>query len=254
MFLHSGGNLGDRGIWSESIRRLIIFAFPKNQIISLPQTIYFSNTPTGEKERENTRAIYDTHPHLTIIGRDLHSGALATELFPKAQTFCMPDFVLSLPPSQPQPKNDPLQVLLYLRLDDESTLTAQQRQEIAKSLPYQCTYYDTTIDESIAASKREAVLELTLELFRAADVVVTDRYHGTIFSILCRKPCIVLRTVDHKLTSAMFWFKNVSFVSFAQDVADIPALVEHSLAISSYEAPDWNAEYFDKIPGLIGLG
>ena len=35
-FLHSGGNLGDRGKWSETMRRQMISEFPSNQIISLP--------------------------------------------------------------------------------------------------------------------------------------------------------------------------------------------------------------------------
>ena len=107
VFLHSGGNLGDRGIWSESIRRLLISTFTRNQIVSLPQTIYFSDTSNGNKEREKTRRIYATHPNLTIIARDPQSGELATELFPKAQTFCMPDFVLSLPSIPSETKNNP---------------------------------------------------------------------------------------------------------------------------------------------------
>lgn len=253
LFLHSGGNLGDRGIWSESIRRLLISTFTRNQIVSLPQTIYFSATSTGRKERENTRRIYAVHPNLTIIDRDPRSGELAAELFPKAQTFCTPDFVLSLPPSQPGKRNNPPKVLLCLRLDDESVLSTDQRGEIADCLPYQCTYYDTTLATPIEVSEREVVLKRTLDLFRASDVVITDRYHGLIFAVLCRKPCVVLRTVDHKLTSAMHWFKDVPFVVFAQDLDELPSLVECCLAVESRQVPDWNTKYFDKIPELIGL-
>lgn len=251
IFLHSGGNMGDRGMWSENARRLIISTFPSNQVVSLPQTIYFSDTPTGKEEQEKTRHIYATHQNLTIIGRDPRSGELAGELFPKAKTFCMPDFVLSLPPRQSDKKNNPPKVLLCLRLDDESALTAEQRKEIGNSIPYQCTYYDTTIDKPIEVSERKVVLEDTLNLFLASDVVVTDRYHGLIFAILCQKPCVVLRTVDHKLTSAMHWFKEIPFVVFAQDIDEIPSLVERCLAIESREIPDWNAKYFDRIPELI---
>lgn len=253
IFLHSGGNLGDRGIWSESIRRLIIINFSKNKIVSLPQTIYFSDTPTGIKERENTRRIYANHPNLTVMGRDLRSGELAAELFPKAKTFCMPDFVLSMSPRESNGKNNPLKVLLCLRLDDESALTPEQREEIANRLPYQCSYYDTTIDEPIAASQRETFLENTLKLFQSNDAVVTDRYHGLIFAIICRKPCVVLPTVDHKLTSAIDWFKDVPFVIFAHNIEEIPSLVDRCLMVENRVAPDWNKDYFDKIPAMIGL-
>ncbi len=252
-FLHSGGNLGDRGIWSESRRRLIISTFLNNQIISLPQTIYFSDTSTGRIERENTRQIYATHLNLTIIGRDPCSGELAAELFPKAKTFCMPDFALSLSPRKSQQKNKPPKVLLCLRLDDESALTADQRKKIADSIPYKCTYYDTNLDKPIEINQREVILDSMLNMFLASDVVVTDRYHGLIFSILCHKPCIVLRTIDHKLTSAMHWFKDLPFVMFAQDIDEIPSLVKLCLAIESCQVPNWNAKYFDKIPELIAL-
>lgn len=250
-FLHSGGNLGDRGIWSESIRRLLISSFPQNQIVSLPQTIYFSDTPTGRTEQENTRQIYATHQNLTVIGRDPQSGELAKELFPKAQTFCMPDFVLSLPPRQSDRKNNPPKVLLCLRLDDESALNAEQRKEIAKKLPYDCTYFDTTIASPIKVNERKEVVERTLDLFQAADVVVTDRYHGLIFTILCRKPCVVLPTVDHKLTSAMHWFKEIPFIKFVPNIDAIPSVVDECLSVESREVIDWNSQYFDKIPQFI---
>ena len=253
LFLHSGGNLGDRGMWSEINRRTLISTFPNNQIISLPQTIYFSDTPTGRQERENTRRIYATHPNLTIIGRDPRSGELAAELFPKAKSFCLPDFVLSLPPRQSDKRNNPPKVLLCLRLDNESAITEDQRREIAERLPYKCTYYDTTIAPNIEFSEQEEILKHTLNLFEDSDVVVTDRYHGLIFTVLCRKPCVVLPTVDHKLTSAMHWFKDMPFVTLAQNIDEIPALVEHCLAVESRETPDWNAIYFDKIPTLVGL-
>ncbi len=251
-FLHSGGNLGDRGIWSESRRRLLIETFPNNQIVSLPQTIYFSDTPTGKQERENTRRIYATHPNLTIMGRDPRSGELAAELFPKAKTFCMPDFVLSMPSRQSEGRNNPPKVLLCLRLDDESALTEEQRKQIGDRLPYECTYYDTTLEKSIEQNQRKVILEDTLKLFLASDVVVTDRYHGLIFAVLCGKPCVVLPTVDHKLTSAIDWFKDVQFVAFAQNLDEIPSLVESCLAVESRDVPDWNAKYFDKIPEMIG--
>ena len=252
-FLHSGGNLGDRGKWSEGMRRETIAAFPDNQVISLPQTIFFSDTPSGNAEKETSRRIYATHPDLTVIGRDPRSGELAKELFPKANTFCMPDFVLSLPPRHSETKNDPPKILLCLRLDDESALTPEQRQQIGDNLPYDCTYYDTTLEKAIAFDRREATLDETLSNFLAADVVVTDRYHGLIFTVLCQKPCVVLRTVDHKLTSAIHWFEEIPTVMFAQSLDEIPALVEKCLQVADRKTIDWSETYFDKIPELVGL-
>jgi pyruvyl transferase EpsI len=251
ILLHSGGNLGDRGLWSEKIRRLIISTFPRNKIVSLPQTINFSDTQRGKTERENSRRIYNAHTDLTVIGRDPQSGKLAGELFPNARTFSMPDFVLSLPPYPSGPRNDPPRILLCLRNDDESILTAEEHEELTCSLSYQCSYFDTSFPEQIKIEEREAVLKRTLDFFYSFDAVITDRYHGIIFSVLCKKPCIVLRTVDHKLVSALEWFREIPFILFAEDREKIPSLVEQALSIESREVPDWNTEYFDRLPGKI---
>jgi len=251
ILLHSGGNLGDRGMWSESIRRLLIGTFHGNRIVSLPQTIYFSDTPRGKREYENTCRIYNRHPALTVIGRDPRSGDIARKMFPQAQAFSMPDFVLSLPPYQPAPHNDPPRILLCLRGDDESVITPDMRAAFLDTLPYEYETFDTTLAEPIGIADRERILSRTLDYFYSFDIVITDRYHGVIFSVLCRKPCLVLRTVDHKLTSALAWFEDVPFVMYADDFRRIPELVDAALKVDTFETPDWNMRYFDTLPGLI---
>ena len=253
IFLHSGGNLGDRGIWSENIRRLLIKNIPGNKIVSLPQTIFFSDTQNGRRQKEISQKIYRSHPDLVVIGRDPYSGDLAQNLFPNAQTFCMPDFVLSLPQKTTNSENSLPKVLLCLRLDNESALSDDQRKTVHSLLPYECTYYDTTLDDPIPLAKRKKVLEKSLELFLSHDVVITDRYHGLIFTVLCQKPCVVLRTVDHKLTSAIYWFKDMPSIVFAEKLTELPEIVNHCLQNEDRYAPDWNTLYFDKIPSLVGL-
>jgi pyruvyl transferase EpsI len=253
ILLHSGGNLGDRGIWSESRRRLMITAFPNNKIVSLPQTIYFSDTPKGRAERENSRRIYAAHGNLTVIGRDPESGRIAAELFPRAQTFCMPDFVLSLPPKPVRSANQPPRVLLCLRLDDETALTEAEKTALGESLPYECSYFDTTLQADIPAAKREEILNETLSLFERSDAVVTDRYHGLIFAVLCRKPVVVLPTVNHKLSSAVTWFEDVPFVRFASNTGRVNEELESVLQIGTQhdELPKWNERYFDVLPATL---
>ncbi len=252
IFLHSGGNLGDRGLWSENIRRLLITTFRKNRIVSLPQTIFFSDSERGRTERERSIRLYARHPDLTIIGRDAESGELAKELFPKARTFAMPDFVLSLDARPRREKSDKPRVLLCLRRDDESILSDAERQALEKDLDMETAVFDTTLDEPILHEKRGEVLEGVLDYFSSFDLVVTDRYHGLIFSVITKKPCIVLRTVDHKLTSAIDWFRDLAFVFRAGSYADVAGMIDTALDCENFDAPDWNAEYFDRIPGLVG--
>ena len=254
VFLHSGGNLGDRGIWSETARRTLIEALPDNRIVSLPQTIFFSETPFGHYQKQVSQAVYARHGHLTVIGRDGVSGALAKTLFPRSQVTTMPDFVLSLRKDDfapaPRPENAG-KIMICLRLDSESVFTPDQRLKLAASIDAPSTLYDTTLENPIEASERYGVVADTIELFDSHDAVVTDRFHGVIFGIICRKPVVVLRTVDHKLTSAVEWFKDIPNVQFCDTPDQIVATLERVRSIPVEHYPDFNALYFDRLPQLI---
>lgn len=247
VFLHSGGNLGDRGMWSERARRTLIARFQANPIISLPQTIYFSDTETGRAECERTKAIYAAHPRLTIIGRDAISAGLAAELFPRAATFAVPDFVLSLPPRASVPSQCPPRVLLCIRNDNESILNSEKRQRLIASIGGQPTVIDTEHSGPIPTGERETILNKLLSCFAAHDVVVTDRYHGAIFSVISGKPTIVLPTVDHKLTSAIDWFAQFENVKMVDDIGKVaPAIID--LLRANQQAPfDWNQMHFEPL-------
>lgn len=254
IFLHSGGNLGDRGRWSETARRTMIEAFPDNRIISLPQTIYFSDTPQGRREKDITRRIYGRHRRLTVIGRDEVSGQLAAELFPEAQVSILPDFVLSLRAEDfgltPQADSSD-RIMACLRLDDESALGPSQRAALAGRLGHAVTLFDTTLSHDIPLSERGEVLRQTLALFNRHQAVVTDRYHGLIFSVICRKPTVVLPTVDHKLTSAVKWFHDIPNVRFCDDLDRLPDSLAAVRAIEVDRYPDFNELYFDRLPRFI---
>lgn len=253
IFLHSGGNLGDRGKRSERARRAIIASFSANRIISLPQTIYFSDTQDGRKEKQLSMEIYNKHPNLTVMGRDPQSTRLAAELFPHARTFSVPDFVLSFNKKYCHRRNSPPTILLCLRTDNESNLNESARLELVQRIPYQTTRYDTTLDHPFGPKDRERILEKALSLFAAHDAVVTDRYHGVIFAVLCGKPTVVLQTVDHKLTSAIEWFRDLPQICMADNPAQVAEVLEQVLLVENIRTIDWNAIYFDRLPEMLGF-
>ena len=111
----------------------------------------------------------------------------------------------------------------------------------------------TTPRWSIRSRRREryGVVRDTIELFDSHEAVVTDRFHGVIFGIICRKPVVVLRTVDHKLTSAVEWFKDIANVQFCDTPDQIGATLERVRKIPVDHYPDFNALYFDRLPQLI---
>jgi pyruvyl transferase EpsI len=62
---------------------------------------------------------------------------------------------------------------------------------------------------------------------------------------------VVLPTVDHKLTSAMSWFKDIVNVQLCEDVAEVPSRLEAVLSTPVKSYPDFNGLYFDRLPRLL---
>jgi len=249
IFLHSGGNLGDRGFWTENARRMVINCFPDNKIISLPQTIYFSDTENGVKQLNITQETYNQHSDLTIIARDNHSYALAKLYFPKCKTMVCPDFVLYLNPRCP-PLNLRKGVLLCLRRDNESIINQNMKDKIVQQIGDTGEFfneYDTTLDRLIPRRNREKELKNTLSIFRRHKLVITDRLHGVIFSVITKTPCIVLKTIDHKLPESVGWFSELNYVFLENDINRLSDTINLARDITPVNTVDWRHQYFDQI-------
>lgn len=254
IFLHSGGNMGDRGMWSETIRRRIILSFPKNKIISLPQTIFFSGTEQGVREYQETCRSYSGHPDLTVIAREPFSKTLAKNMFPGCKILCFPDFALSLRglPSAEEVLSD--KILLCLREDNESRLRQSDKERIISLLNKPFELKDITVTAGpISKCRQQTLVDETIRRFASYRLIVTDRLHGVIFSFLAKRPCIALASIDHKITSSMFWFEKIPWILYAGNIADLPILVNQLLHAKTHGGVDWNAQYFDEMPKYFQL-
>ena len=244
IFLHSGGNMGDRGMWSERARRKYIEEFQDNTIVSLPQTIYFSNTDEGQKQLQKSKSIYNSHPDLTLVARDEYSYEFAKEHFHDCNLLVAPDFVLSLIYDlDVDHKRD---VLLCLRRDEESILSKPDQEKIKKQFEdngVEYLNYDTTLSNPIRKDEREETLKKNLEFFSESEVVVTDRFHGIIFSVVTGRPCVALKTVDHKIPESIKWFSEIPQVRLASDLEEVMELVETVKKVEQ-KSIDWNERYF----------
>ncbi len=232
VLIHSGGNLGDRGIWSETLRRQIISGFPANRVLSLPQTIYFSDTEAGRSEARSSSTTYNAHNNLVVLARDGVSLDIGRSLFPSACNEAVPDFVLSMPRRPDTSVREG--VLLCLRSDNESVLSAAERQSLTDAIEGSpISTFDTTLDDPIAHSDRARILQETLDLFAKHAIVVTDRFHGVIFSYLTRTPCVVMESADHKLASSVQWFSGCDHVQPASTWAAAAEMVNTAMADGS---------------------
>lgn len=256
VFLHSGGNFGDDWYQTQLDRELIITGLSNNKIVQLPQTIFYSQTESGQSALKMSQQVIQAHPALLLFGRDFQSTALARQVFETTKIHSKPDMVLSLqdyvkdslPLDNSFNRGNFKKILLILRNDKEGIYNAEMKQEISKSLTnlgYEATLWDTDVHDVFPDKKKLSTIMKYLKFIASFDAVVTDRYHGLIFSVLVKKPCVVMKTHNHKLTSAFDWFDGVNFTKRADTFEDIKIALTDLQKLTEYLAPNWNEKYFD---------
>lgn len=256
VFLHSGGNFGDDWYQTQLDREKIITALHNNPIIQLPQTVFYSDTEAGQKAVKRSQQVISNHPQLLIFGRDVQSATLAKSLFLLATVHARPDMVLSLDKYLHDHHAQMLatavkpikKVLLILRNDKEGIYQSTEKQQMLgflASIGYEVALWDTDVDDVFTETGRVNTLVKYLSYIASFDAVITDRYHGLIFSVLIKRPCVVMKTHNHKLTSAFDWFEQVNFTRRADTHQEIEQALIALSNLTSYTSPDWNALHFD---------
>lgn len=213
IFLQGGGNLGNRFLNEENLRRRVITDFPKNRIVILPQTIYFDED-AGDELAESER-VYNQHANLMLFTRGEESRCFAAEHFPQAKSASTLDMALMLQRNYGMERNG---ILLCLRdLSDESGLTSEQYRQIEQTVEAFDPAYEKTNNlyaTDIPREQRDRIVEETLKKFAAHKVVVTDRLHGLIFSIITGTPCVVFSAFNQKVREFVTDFTNSNAVFF----------------------------------------
>ena len=82
-------------------------------------------------------------------------------------------------------------------------------------------------------------------------MTITDRYHGTIFSLCAGTPVIIIKTTDHKVTTGADWFKGVydDYVFVASNLDDAYIIAKELLRKDcNYTLiPYFKTNYYDKL-------
>ena len=231
VFLHSGYHTTDLYMLEENMQRRVIQLFCDRQIVLLPQTVYYKTV----EEREAAQAIYNAHPNLLMMCRDHVSYQTAQQLFPSVKTVLMPDIVTTLIGTK-RYTSERKGIMLCLRNDKEAFYTAEQINALKTELE-EIDVVDTTdttiqIDMEYLRKNREKVLHGIWDDYAHYKVIVTDRYHGTIFSLIAATPVVVISSTDHKLSSGVKWFPQSfsDYVCYEPDLDKIAARVQEICA------------------------
>lgn len=237
--------------YDHKMHRFLVKCFPDNKILIMPQTVNFID----EREGYKTGKIYGEHKHILFLARDKISYQSAKKFFQGTKVLLYPDIVTTLIGSRSN-TTERNGVLLCVRNDSEKKYTDNEINRLKNKLQEKglfCEISDTnsslSLDELITRVNTE--LEKTLSFFEKHEVVITDRYHGTIFSMIANTPVIVIATNDHKVKTGTEWFKGI----YADSQYNADSLEEaYSLAFSIVNAnqiivnkPHFKSEYYDKL-------
>lgn len=221
VIVNGGGNIGTLWPTAEDMFRKIILSAPDSKIICMPNTAYFENTEAGNKELKLSHKIYNQHSNLKICAREIISYELLENM--ECNVALIPDMVLSM--NQCKEKVERKGCLLCLRKDIERTRTEAAENTILQQARQlfgdHMLESDMVIDKRILPEQRTTELEKKYDEFRHAELVITDRLHGMIFSAICGTPCIVLNSKSPKVKGCYEWIKHLGYIHFAENAESI---------------------------------
>jgi pyruvyl transferase EpsI len=245
-----GGNLTNKYQDIEDYRLSWVNSFPKNKIISFPQTIDFSKNKDGDKSLAKSFHNYNNHDSFYMFARESISHEKMMAQLTSAALFC-PDIVLSLDKSNPSFERKG--ITCCIREDEESNLSIDQRTELINNIKDNygdnVTFTDTHIGVSnLSWQQRQDELNKIWDKFKGSQLVITDRLHGMIFSVITKTPCLVLINNNHKiLQTYKDWLVHLPHISLVEEynLQNVMAVLSSLLDISSNDLtlPNLSDEY-----------
>ncbi len=246
----SGYTTQDLGGNHEYMHRLIVDNMPYANILMMPQTIFFQK----EENRITCAKSLDKAQHMLFLARDFVSEKMAKQMFPHQCVIAFPDIVTTLIGTLKY-SNERNGVCLCCRNDGEKYYSDEELSILTNRIGQfqKVTRTDTTINEpyEVIRKHKQVFIEREIENFSHFKVVVTDRYHGTIFSIAAGTPVIIIKTTDHKVTTGADWFKGVydNYVYVAENLDDAYNKVVDYIKFEPDHVvtPFFKQNYYDKL-------
>lgn len=256
IFFQSGYCTQDLGGSHDYIHKLIVKSVHNIPIVMLPQTIMYKN-----KNRETqAKKVYAQNSHVLLMCRDKVSYQMAQSIFSKNRLELYPDIVTSLIGTmEVAPKENRKGILICCRDDSERFYSDGEIERLKKELEKidEVEISDTTVQDDFKNLKANinGHVETMIKDFGRYRTVVTDRYHGTIFSLIAGTPVIVIKSNDHKVVTGVDWFKGIydSNVCYISDINRVAPTVQSIYDKFDYHElkPYFKEEYYSKLKDVI---
>lgn len=256
IIFQSGYRTSDIGnVGGEYAHRIISSTFIENKILVLPQTVNFKNKFEFNKSRD----CYAMNKNVLFLARDSYSYKMASQEY-KNRVMLFPDIVTTLIGNYDF--NIERNGLLFcIRNDTEKLYTDNEIDYLINKYKDKMNVLktDTTIDITYKELRDHLkdVIENKINEFSKFNVIITDRYHGTIFGLISQTPTIVLSSSDHKVSSGVDWFKNrqefQDYIYFADNLKEADRKINTILCKKERKKISnvFEKEYYEKLKEIF---
>lgn len=248
ILLNGGGNFGTLWPAVQNLRLQVLRDFPGVPVVQLPQSLHFDN----DAAIEEAAAVIRAHGNFTLLVRDQPSYELATARFQCAVHLC-PDMAFFIGPLE-DGRRAPYDRFILGRTDREQKANWLAPLEQIKpnlslrisdwlhlgwreSIYWRLERYTAGLRRAI---DKDNLLLLTLwnaqsaarllrgaELLTSGRVVIADRLHVHILSILLDKPHVLIDNSYRKLGNLHdAWTKGFTGVKFVENIQDALAAAQ----------------------------
>lgn len=241
IFLHGGGNFGDRWPEFQQFRDDLVATYHENRIIALPQSMEYQN----KEALAQTQKAYESHPNLTLMMREDRSLHEAQRAFQNTEVIFCPDLALGARISQVT-KPAQYSAVKLMRMDSEriqrepiktQTFTPQydwgltgldQKQwklirtpgRLASLFP-SCSRVLYPALERSYSMQADLNLKAAKQTLAQGEIVITDRLHAAVLGALLGSPVIALDNSYGKISSIfdayLHRIPNIFYAATTQD-------------------------------------
>ena len=233
----------------EIVHRKIAREFLNNKIIFFPQTVKYSS----EAEAKRTAEIYNRHANIVFMARDRVSYQMARKYFTNISVKMFPDVVTTLIGEKTY-INEKVGITFCIRDDSEKNYSDTEIKDVFSDIMSENDdWTDTTLKKNEKCNV--SLIEDKIELFSKHKITITDRFHGTILSLVASTPVIVLKTTDHKVTEGAEWFRTPfpDYIRVANNLEEAHAMAIDMLANNPDKIgePYFKNNYYAKLKGEL---
>jgi pyruvyl transferase EpsI len=253
---HGGGNMGDQWFPEEQFRRQAMEKLPHNPMVLFPQTLYYTPTERGTREKTASIPHYNARLGLTIVAREEKSYQEMQHLYPDTPILLTPDIVLSSTMEDyGVKKQDRAGVLFCVRSDAEKSVDPSVWEDLKASVMEegrQIRITDMYAEQAVTKENRALRVREKMQEFCSAELVITDRLHGMVFAAITETPCIVFSNYNHKVKGTYDWIRYLPYIRFAETAEDAKQAIPTLLAMEGCHFDNAPLKpYFDKLAEVV---